>query len=177
MQGYKLMHLQFSDWLSIAAFVFAVLSFATSFYFSIRDRVKIKAFSIFYAPHEMNPNWWITIKVVNHGRRIAVLTMFGGELKEGGWEATYIGEKGLGIRLAEHEFYELSLKKEQTFSVGPEYDSEYIDLWFEDSLGKRHRVKNAKQNLIKLKALLSTQSNQQRTQKKTPADPAQAPGS
>jgi len=143
--------LQLSDYISLVALVIALLSFAASFYFGYRDRVKVKAFSEFYKGHEEYGPAHMNIRIVNHGRRVAVITMFGGNLEDGGWQATHIGDKGLGIRLAEHEFYKEYFRKEDVVSVYPDGESEYINLWFEDSLGKRHPVKNAEKHLRLLK--------------------------
>ena len=139
--------LQFSDYVSIIALVVALLSFATAFYFGFRDRVNVKAFSTFYKGHEEYGAAHMEVRLVNHGRRVAVITMFGGDLENGGWEGTNLGEKGLGIRLAEHEFHTERLGKEEIFARGPECEDKYVNLWFEDSLGKRHPVKDSKKHL------------------------------
>jgi len=141
--------LQSSDYISLVAIVIALLSFAASFYFGYRDRVKVKAFSEIYQSDDGSA--YMEIRIVNHGRRVAVITMFGGNLENGGWQATHIGEKGLGIRLAEREFHKKFLSKGEVVSVSPEGESEYVNLWFEDSLGKRHPVKNAEKHLRLLK--------------------------
>ena len=146
-----MMNLQASDWLSIAALIVSILSLVMSLYVTFLDRVKIRAYSNLYPPHEHNPHAWIEVKAVNHGRRTAILTMFGGDLKGGGWEATRLGEKGLGLRLAENEFYKIDLTPDEVFFAGSENDQEYEDLWFEDSQGRRHRVKHARKHLGQMK--------------------------
>lgn len=145
------MDLQISDWFSVAALLVSLVSLVMSLYTTMLDRVNIKAFSTLYMRHEYNPQTYIQIKVVNHGRRTAVLTMFGGDLKDGGWEGTHLGDKGLGLYLAENEFHKLDLTPDRVFCVGPENDGEYVDLWFEDSQGRRYRVNDARKHLEEMK--------------------------
>ena len=135
---------QFSDYVSAIALVVALLSFVASFYFGFRDRVNVKAFSTYY-------EGYCSIKIVNHGRRAAIITMFGGDLENGYWQATHLGEKGLGIRLAEHEFHTENFSERDILAIGPDHESEFINLWFEDSLGKRHLVKDSEEHLQRLK--------------------------
>jgi hypothetical protein len=141
------MNLQTSDWLSVAALLVSLVSLGMSLFAMLLDRAHLKTASTLYTPHEQNPHTWMQIKVTNHGRRTAVLTMFGGDLKNGGWEATHLGDKGLGLHLAENEFHKIDLTPDRAFCVGPEKDSEYVNLWFEDSQGRRHRVKGARKHL------------------------------
>jgi hypothetical protein len=148
-----MMKLQASDWLAVAALLVSIVSLGISLYATLLDRIKIKAFSTLYKPHELNPHTWIEVKVVNHGRRTAVLTMFGGDIKGGGWQGSPLSDRGLGLHLAENEFHKLDLTPEQVFFVGRENDEEYVDLWFEDSQGRRHRVKNARKHLQEMKKI------------------------
>jgi len=73
----------------------------------------------------------------------------GAESKEN-WVGRYLGEGGIGLRLAEHEKHEFKLEKDDLFEVTPDGDVLIGDLWFEDTLGRRHLVKNAKRNLQQL---------------------------
>lgn len=146
-----MMDLQISDWFSVAALLVSLVSLGMSLYATMLDRVNIKAFSTIYTRNEYNPQTWMQIKVVNHGRRTAVLTMFGGDLKDGGWAGTHLGDKGLGLHLAENEFHKLDLTADRVFCVGPENDGEYVNLWFEDSQGRRHCVKHARKHLEEMK--------------------------
>ena len=148
-----MMKLQTSDWLAVVALLLSIVSLGVSLYVTLLDRVKIKAFSTLYKKHELNPHTWIEVKIVNHGRRTAVLTRFGRDIKGGGWEASLLNDKGLGLHLAENEFHKLDLTSDQVFFVGPKNDEEYIDLWFEDSQGRRHRVKNARRHLQEMKKI------------------------
>jgi len=81
-----------SNYVALAPLAISVLSFSTSVYFGLLDRVRIKAVSKLY---NMDPEFgppYLEVKVVNHGRRVAILTMFGGKLDNGEWICTHIGE-------------------------------------------------------------------------------------
>jgi len=105
------------------------------------------ATSKFYPAHPEYDKAHLEIKVVNTGRRIAVLTLFGGDLEDGGWQGEGLGETGKGLHLAEHEFYNVKFYKDDVLAVSPDSESNYVELWFEDSLGRRHKVKNSKKNI------------------------------
>jgi hypothetical protein len=135
------------------ALIVSLLSFSISLYFGLRDRVHLRATSKLYnLSGEFGPAY-IEVKVVNRGRRPAILTMFGGELDNGKWLGTYLGEKGRGIRLEENEYHieKVSFSDLEQFDAVKEEVHEYIRLWFEDSLGRRHPVKKSKRNIQLLK--------------------------
>jgi len=71
-----------SDYISITAILLSIISLAISWYFSFRDKALLKT-SAKFSPY--NPDYdqaHISIKIVNCGRRSAILTMFGGDLKK-----------------------------------------------------------------------------------------------
>jgi len=142
-----------SDYMAAVALVISFLSFGVSFYFGFRDQVHLRATSKLYNGGEDFGPPYIMVRVVNHGRRVAILTMFGGELDNGAWIGTCMGKDGRGIRLAEHEYHveKVSLEDLQEFAVPDEKTHEYTELWFEDSLGKRHPVRHSRRNIQKLK--------------------------
>ena len=143
------MNLQTSDWFSLVALVVSIVSFVVSLYATQRDRFKLKATSTFYLPDEYNDVGHIEVRIVNHGRRVAVLTMFGGDTESGGWSGQPFPAKGL--YLAENEFHKRTLTKDEAQCVGPDYETEYVSLWFEDSNGRRHQVKDSRKHLEQLK--------------------------
>ena len=143
------MNLQISDWFSLVALVVSIISLAVSLYATQLDRFKLKATSTLYLPNEYNDEGHIEVRIVNHGRRVAVMTMFGGDTEVGGYSATHLVAKGL--HLAENEFHKLTLTKPEALCVGPEYETEYVSLWFEDSHGRRHQVKDSRKHLEQLK--------------------------
>lgn len=74
-----------SDYFSIAALIVSILSLVGTFYLNLRDRMRVKATSKFYPEHPDYDEAHLAIKVVNRGRRTAILTRFGGDLENGGW--------------------------------------------------------------------------------------------
>ena len=140
------------DYLSISALIVSIISLGGTFYFNIRDRMKVQATSKLYASHPDYDKAHLEIKVVNIGRRIAVLTLFGGDLENGRWQGEALGESEKGLHLAEHEFYKYKFYKDDILAVSPDFESNYIELWFEDSLGRRHKVKDSKINVELLNA-------------------------
>jgi hypothetical protein len=105
----------------------------------------------FYPSHPEYDRAHLRIRVLNRGRRIAVLTMFGGDLVSGGWQGEGLGEKGRGLHLAEHEFFERKFYREDVVATSPDSESEYLELWFEDSIGKRHKVNKSRECIEQLR--------------------------
>jgi len=142
------MNLQNFDW-SLCVLVVSIVSLGVSLYVTQLDRFKLKATSTLYLPYDYNDKAHIEVRIVNHGRRVAVLTMFGGDTEAGGWNGSHLFNKGL--YLAENEFHKRTLTKDEAECVGPEYETEYVSLWFEDSHGRRHQVKGSRKHLEQLK--------------------------
>ena len=134
---------------AIALFV-SILSLLASVLFNLRDRAHVIATCRFMP-------WWeensahVSVTVVNAGRRPIILRMWAGAESKEKWVGTSLGERGTGLRLAEHETYEFSIQKHELIAVTPDEDVSIQDLWFEDTLGRRHPVKDAKANLARLK--------------------------
>jgi hypothetical protein len=143
-----------SDYIAVSALIISVLSFATSMYFGLLDRVRIKAVSKLY---NMDPEFgpsFLEVKAINCGRRVTILTTFGAKLDDGSCVSTYIGKDGQGIRLAENEYHVEKLKMSDLKQVDPSTGDirEYEELYFEDSLGRRHTVRHSRQDIARLKA-------------------------
>lgn len=142
--------MQISDYISITALFISIISLAILWYFSFRDKAQMKTFAKFYPNNPKYDRAHIAIKVVNSGRRPTILTMFGGDLKDGRWIGTYLGKEGKGLRLGEHEKYETSVYFEGISFIVPEgNESEYINFWFENTLGQRYKVKNSEKLIEK----------------------------
>ena len=62
-------------------------------------------------------------------------------------EGSYIEEKE--DWLAENEKYEITIRAGDSDTMSPDGE-EAVDFWFEDTLGRHYKVKNAKENLKKL---------------------------
>jgi len=63
------------------------------------------------------------------------------------WGGSYIEKKD--SRLAENEKYEITIRAGDSNTMSPDGEIA-VDFWFEDTLGRRYKVKNAKENLKKL---------------------------
>ena len=134
-----------TDYLAIAAFLVSLTSLAFSIYFGFLDRSRLKASSRYYPPWEDSPAY-ITVSAVNHGRRPIILTWLGGYYKDGNWEATGLGKNKIGLRLGENERFEETIDSAHNILYN-QTESRITDLWFEDTLGRRYKVKNAKKDL------------------------------
>lgn len=146
--------MEISLYLSISAIIIACISLFWSIYLGYRDRGNIKATSKIYyielasyseKPSKKIPN--LKIKAVNCGRRPVILSMLGNDYSDGSWGGSYI-EKEVG-HLAENEKYEKTFNAGDSDMMSPEGEIA-VDFWFEDTLGRRYKVKNAKENLKKL---------------------------
>lgn len=127
--------------ISCVALGFSALSLFMSFYVARRDTVKLRAWCTFHPTDEHNEHAYITVVVVNEGRRPAILRVLGGDLNSGGGSGgKLLGDKGL--RLGENERHEEYMSYGDLVRNDPE-EYEYTNLWFEDSLGNRHAVKNS----------------------------------
>jgi hypothetical protein len=141
--------MQFAEWLSVIALIVSLGSLSASLYFNLRDRAKIEARSQYYPGIEDGVPM-IELSVVNAGRRPVVLRMWGGMDASGDWVGTMINSAEGGKRLAEHDRYEVKLMRDDLVALTPDSDVVFVDLWFEDTLGRRHRVRNAKEHVRKL---------------------------
>jgi hypothetical protein len=66
------------------------------------------------------------------------------------WSGSFFGNEKEGLRLGEHEMHDFSIDREGLFNPTPHVDIVYADLWVEDTLGTRHKIKGAKANVAKL---------------------------
>ena len=130
--------------LSACAILISLISLAWSIHIGRRDRGKLKATSKLYRSDSGVP--YLQVKAVNHGRRPVILTMLGADFP-GGWGGIYL-EKGT-FRLGENEAFEETVRAGDHYTMSHEGE-EAIDLWFEDTLCRRYRVKNAKEHLKEL---------------------------
>lgn len=137
----------------IAVFI-SLISLSISLFVVWRDRVNIVATSNFLpkAPPEFGEaDAHLVVKIVNLGRRPAILRLLWLEMDHGN-HGRYLGESEQGLRLEENEFHEETLYKTQLM----EWDdsrgemSTCISLSIEDSLGKKHPVKDSYQNIKEL---------------------------
>lgn len=142
--------MEVSDYIAILALIVSAISLITSFYFGYRDKVNLKTECKYFDFHPEYDRAHLNIKITNHGRRPALLRWFGGRLRNGKWQAEGFEGKDSIKRLGEHEFYHRKFYKDDILAISPDDESEYVELWFEDSLGYRHVVKGSKKGIEKL---------------------------
>lgn len=135
-----------SEIISAFAFAISVTSLGLSAYVALRDRGRVRAKSTFYAATEGRPAS-MRVEAVNIGRRPVILTLFGGYYENGCWSAVHIGDYKRGVRLEENERFRENIDGLHHMLFYPETGAAVTDLWFEDTLGRRYRVRGAKKNL------------------------------
>ena len=136
-----------SFYLSACAISVSLISLVWSIHIGRRDRRKLKATSKLYYSGPESDVQYLRVRAVNHGRRPVILRMLGLDFADGSWEGIHL--KDGGLRLGENEVFEKDITAGDSYSMSHECE-EAIDLWFEDTLGRRYRVNNAKENLEKL---------------------------
>lgn len=139
--------MEVSFYLSVCAISVSLISLVWTIHIGRRDRGKLKASSTLYYSGLNSGVQHLEIKAVNHGRWPIILTMLGSDFPDGSWKGTHL-EKG-GVGLGENEAFKEHIRAGDNYSISDEGE-EAIDLWFEDTLGRRYRVKNAKGNLEKI---------------------------
>jgi len=140
-----------SNYISSLALLVSVVSLIISWHFGFRDKSKLKTYAKFYPSHPNHDRAKIEIKIVNHGRRATILTLFGGDLEDGGMSGIYLGKEGDGLRLGEHEKYETIVYADDLLVTHPEGNiAQFVRFWFEDTLGQRHKIKNSEKLISKL---------------------------
>ena len=140
-----------SIYLSACAIGISFVSLAWAIHIGRRDRGKLKTSSRLrrfgLGPEDEEYEEYLEVKAVNCGRRPIILTMLGADFPNGGWIGGHIKD-GM-LRLAENEAFTKDIRPGDPDTM-PFEGEEVIDLWFEDTLGRRYKVKDAKKNLKKL---------------------------
>ena len=142
--------MQVSETISIGALAVSCISLCVSFYFNFRDRANLKIKSA-YCPGWAESEAYVSISVVNAGRRPIVLRMWCGVDAAENWVGTFINQAVNGGRLGEHERLDLKVTKEDLIAITPDSEIVFVDLWIEDTLGRRYPVVNARENIKKLR--------------------------
>ncbi len=144
--------------ISVFALCVSIAGFCLAFANYRRDRDDVKATCRFTVGYEgTDPH--LLASVVNAGRRPVVLRMWGGTDKAGVWAGTMLNHDEGGRRLGEHERLDFPIVAQDVLCFVPEGDDVlYADLWFEDTLGRRHTMKGAKDALHKLLSDVPTAS-------------------
>lgn len=142
-----------SDYLIFAGLVLALVVIVYIALFFFQDKMKINAVATYIPGEQMEPPQ-ISIKVVNRGKGMAILSMLGGKTDDGSVSSLFLNPMENGIRLRENEthteIYELNDLHLPDESKG---DLSYFKkLWIMDSHGHRHRVRRSRKAIRQLKA-------------------------
>jgi len=142
-----------SFYFSAGAILISITSLIWSIHIGKRDRAELKATSTFYdSGSREHGGPFLKVKAVNHGRRPIILTALCSKSSSGDAWCTYLDQP---VRLGEKDEHGFKVEAYDTCTISPRDGKEAVDLWFEDTLGRHYRIKNAKQHLKKLKELLS----------------------
>lgn len=137
--------------LSLVAIVISALSLLVSIWALSRDRSRLKIYSRFCPGHEDYASPGIKFKAVNKGRRPIYIRSIGGDLEKNGWHAHHIGEGEFGKKLEENQYIEKYWKRNDLIVEAPDFTDQYVSIWLEDSLGRRHKVPRSKSYIQRLK--------------------------
>ena len=138
-----------SEIISVIALGLSVISISVSIYNVLRDRAYLLIDSQFYGAWEGDQPY-IHISIRNSGRRPVIIRMWACVDDDGNWVGKLLGKDHQGIRLGETEWYEFDFHIEDLYQETPDYDVNVTDLWVEDSLGRRYKIKNARKNIRQL---------------------------
>lgn len=141
-----------ADVVSVVALLVSVASLCFSVYFNLRDKARIVTGSRYLNDWD-GAGAHIEISIVNAGRRPIILRMWGGDDGTTRWVGEILNGKDGGIRLAEHERHAITLSKDDlSGDTTPDETIEFTNLWFEDTLGRRHVVRKAREHIERLRA-------------------------
>ncbi len=131
--------------LSIIAIAISLVSFGLSSYLTWRDRSRVRAES-FVRQHERTGEFSsVFVTVTNAGRRPLILRRLRGAYEDGSQSGQQLSESG--IKLDEGAFHELEFGKFDGIMINGDEMSGLVDLFLEDSTGKRHKIKSSRKNI------------------------------
>lgn len=128
---------------SIALFV-SFTSLGVSAFVALRDRGRLCAKSKLFEYEDGTAS--IQIEAVNKGRRPVILKLLTFEYEDGSQRNKCTGDYEKGMRLVEREPFLEQIDRMHRMLLN-EDAAALTDLWFVDSIGRKHRVKGAKKNL------------------------------
>ncbi len=138
-----------SFYLSAGAVLISLISFVWAIHVGNRDRAKLKATSTFYEPESPEDGVpYLEVKVMNYGRRPVILTGIGAKYLSS--ESAWISLEKKAVRLGENDKFEIFINAGDCYTVDPLDGKKAIDLWFEDTLGRRYKIKSVKKHLKRL---------------------------
>ena len=132
------------------ALIISSLSLSLSFWAVFKDRNRLAISSQFIDAHPDYGPDRISFRAVNKGKRPIYLRAIGGKLEKGGWLNIHIGDGELGKKLEEGQNYEDEFKIDDIEAEGPDFSDQFIELWIEDSLGRRHKIPKSRKFINRL---------------------------
>lgn len=131
--------------LSIIALMISIVSLGLSSYLAWRDRSRVQTKS-FARQHERTGEYSsVFVTVTNAGRRPLTLRYLLGLYEDGSLGCQRLSEGG--VKLQEGEFHELEFGKFDGIMVNGVDMPGLVDVYFEDSAGKKHKVVDARKNV------------------------------
>ena len=131
--------------ISLVALAVSIASLCLGLYLAWRDRAQMKV-SSFAREHDHTSEYSsIFITATNRGRRPVVLRWLGGVYADGSTGRQGIAEDG--VKLQEGEFYETEFGKFDGIMVNGDDMSPLVDVFLEDSAGRRHKIDGSRANI------------------------------
>lgn len=135
---------------SALALLVALTSLGYSIYNITRDRGRVRVVSHFHEPSEYGQGH-IAIEIVNAGRRAVILTYL--YYDEGTGHS--IGRQFEGgnphLHLGEHEPHRVVVEQEDLKQETPDETIKAKTIWFEDTLGRRYKIKGIEKQIQQLR--------------------------
>lgn len=131
--------------ISIVALVVLMASLCLSSYLAWRDRSRLQAKSFARAHERTGEYSSVFITVTNAGRRPLTLRLLSGIYADGSQGGHCLSEGS--VKLQESEPHELEFGKFDGIMVNGDAMSQLVDVSFEDSTGKKHKIKGSRKNV------------------------------
>jgi len=132
--------------IALGALVVSIASIAITVHFNLKENAKVKAFSTLLAGDEENEPK-IRVVALNVGRRATVIRSLVGMDDRKVWAGVILGQDNQGIRLGENERFEKTLTNTDLGFFWEENEIEFTELFFEDSVGRRHRIADSRKHI------------------------------
>jgi hypothetical protein len=141
---------QLPVWFSAIALVVALTSLGFSIYNIMRDRGRVRVVSHFFEPSEYG-HGHIAIEIVNAGRRTVILTFLYFDDGTGHSVGNQFEGGKPHLRLGEHEPHRVVLHQEDLDQETPDDTVKAKTIWFEDTLGRRYKIKGIEKQIQQLR--------------------------
>jgi hypothetical protein len=148
--------------ISLTALIVSLGSLGWAIHIGQRDAAKLKAESELH--YDTDGSIFIRVRVVNAGRRPIMLTYLSAFLVDGNHVGEYFKEEP--IRLDEHEMIEKDLYPNSIILEDIKSKNFPVNLFVEDTIGRRHKVKESRKYLSELRKELSSNSALKRARQK-----------